>query len=298
MKRILITGANSYIGTSFENWVKQWPDKYSVETLDMIADAWREKSFIGFGAVFHVAGIAHSDAGKISKATQELYYKINCDLAFETARRAKADDVKQFIYMSSIIVYGENYNADRHITKDTIPTPSNSYGDSKLQAEKRLNTLSDGSFHIVIIRSTMVYGKNCKGNYLILSKIARKVPLFPDINNQRSMIHIDNLCEFIRMAIEYEESGVFFPQNNEYVTTSAMIKEIANAHAKKVVLFRGLNWAVKLFRRLPGKIGAMANKAFGSLTYEMSMSERDYNYRVKNFQESINNTENSRLESR
>ena len=109
MKKILITGANSYIGTSFEKYMAQWPDKYQVDTLDMIDGSWREKSFAGYDCVFHVAGIAHSDNGKISTEKAKLYYAVNTDLTVETAKKAKAEGVKQFIFMSSAIVYGEKF---------------------------------------------------------------------------------------------------------------------------------------------------------------------------------------------
>ena len=104
MKRILITGANSYIGKSFDSYLKQWPDQYLVDTVDMIDGSWKEKSFSGYDAVYHVAGIAHSDHGKISPERAQLYYKVNRDLAVETAKKAKAEGVKQFIFMSSASV--------------------------------------------------------------------------------------------------------------------------------------------------------------------------------------------------
>ncbi len=97
MKKILITGANSYVGTSFEKWLSQWPDKYHVDTIDMIDGTWREKSFVGYDVIFHVAGIAHI---KETKENAHLYYEINRDLAFETAQKAKADGTKQFIFLS------------------------------------------------------------------------------------------------------------------------------------------------------------------------------------------------------
>ena len=73
MKKILITGANSYIGTSFEKYMAQWPDQYQVDTVDMIDGSWREKDFSGYDSVFHVAGIAHSVHGKISTEKEKLY---------------------------------------------------------------------------------------------------------------------------------------------------------------------------------------------------------------------------------
>ena len=215
MKKILITGANSYIGTSFEYYLQQWFDKYQVDTVDMIDGSWREKSFGGYDVVFHVAGIAHSDTGKISKEKEKLYYTVNTDLTIETAKKAKAAGVKQFNFMSSAIVYGESVpiGKEKVIKKDTLPEPANSYGNSKLLAENGIRVLNDDSFKVVILRPPMIYGKGCKGNYQTLVKFALKLPVFPYVKNQRSMLYIDNLCEFVRFMIENNESGIFFPQN-------------------------------------------------------------------------------------
>ena len=90
MKRILIAGANSYIGTSFENYIKEkFHSDYTIDTVDMISDAWKESSFAGYDSIFCVAGIAHSDNGKISAEKAALYYSVNRDLAIETAKKAK-----------------------------------------------------------------------------------------------------------------------------------------------------------------------------------------------------------------
>ncbi len=108
MKKILITGANSYIGTSFEKYIKDiFSSEYQVDTIDMIDGSWRQKSFAGYDVVYHVAGIAHSDNGKISAEKEKIYRSVNTDLTIETAKKAKADGVKQFIFMSSAIVYGD-----------------------------------------------------------------------------------------------------------------------------------------------------------------------------------------------
>ena len=178
MKKILITGANSYIGTSFECYLREnYPNDYVIKTLDMIDGNWKNYDFSNYDTVFHVAGIAHADVGNVSKETEKLYYQVNCDLAYETALKAKEANVKQFIYMSSIIVYGESapYGKTKVITKDTKPSPANFYGDSKLQAEIKLSPLQDDSFNIAIIRPPMIYGKGSKGNYPMLSKLAKKL---------------------------------------------------------------------------------------------------------------------------
>ncbi|MCX7883736.1 MAG: NAD-dependent epimerase/dehydratase family protein [Caloramator sp.] len=286
MKKILITGANSYIGTSFENWLKKWPDKYKVDTIDMKDTAWREKSFSGYDAVFHVAGIAHVST---DPKMEDLYYKVNRDLTIETAKKAKADGVKQFIFMSSIIIYGgsSHINQKRIIDKNTIPSPSNFYGKSKLQAEEGILPLQDDNFNLVILRPPMIFGKGSKGNYPKLSKMAQKLPIFPNINNERSMLYIDNLCEFIRLMIDNEERGIFFPQNKEYVRTSELVKLIAEAHGKNIILTGIFNWALIFMGNFVGTV----NKAFGNLVYEKSMSEYKVEYRVKNLREAVWKTE-------
>ena len=286
MKKILITGANSYIGTSFEQYINQWPDKYRVDTVDMIDGSWRGKSFSGYDTVFHVAGIAHSDTSKVSEERKAFYYKINTDLTIETAIKAKKDGVKQFIFMSSAIVYGDSapIGKQKVITKDTPPKPSNFYGDSKLKAEKGILQLQSENFNVVVLRSPMIYGKECKGNYALLKKIALKSPIFPYVKNERSMLYIDNLVEFIRLMIKNNESGIFWPQNSEYSNTSLMVKMIAEAHGKKVWLVKGFSWVLKPL----GHVTGLINKAFGNLVYDMSMSEyEEANYRMKTFKESI-----------
>jgi nucleoside-diphosphate-sugar epimerase len=287
MKRILITGANSYIGISVEKWLGQCPNRYRVDTVDMKGDTWREKDFSVYDVVFHVAGIAHADGGKVSEETKALYYKVNRDLTIETAKKSKAEGVKQFIFMSSIIVYGDSSSSKRVIDRNTVPTPSNFYGNSKLQAEEGIKPLEGDNFKIVVLRPPMIYGKWSKGNYPKLAKLAQKLPVFPDIENQRSMLHIDNLCEFIKQMIDKEESGLFFPQNAEYVKTSEMVRIIAEVHGKKVKFTKVFNPALRL---MFGKVGII-NKVFGNLVYDMSVSEYKVNYRIRDLRDSIIATE-------
>jgi len=289
MKKILITGANSYIGISFANYMQNYKDKYQVKTIDMIDGNWRKLNFLDYDVVYHVAGIAHSDNGKISKDKEKLYYSVNTDLTIETAKKAKAEGVKQFIFMSSAIVYGESapLGKKKVITKDTSVCPANCYGDSKVQAENGLNELADDNFKVVILRPPMIYGKGSKGNYPTLAKFAKKSPFFPYVKNERSMLYIGNLVEFVRLMIENEESGVFFPQNAEYSNTSQMVKEIGAVHGKKVRLVKGFTWVLKILSAFTRLI----NKAFGSLTYEQSMSEYRQEYRIMSLKESIEATE-------
>lgn len=289
MKKILITGANSYIGTSFEKYMAQFGDEYQIDTVDMIGDAWRSKDFSGYDTVFHVAGIAHSDNGKISKEKEKLYYAVNTDLTVETAKKAKAEVVKQFIFMSSAIVYGNSapIGKGKRITKDTPVRPANCYGDSKVQAENGLRPLNDDNFKIVILRPPMIYGKGSKGNYPLMSKLAQKLPVFPYVKNRRSMLYIENLCEFIRLMIENGERGTFWPQNAEYSNTSEMVRLIGEAHGKKVRLIRGFEWALKIL----GLFTGIVDKAFGNLYYDRRLSGYKVDYRLYSLERSISRSE-------
>ncbi|THE11112.1 NAD-dependent epimerase/dehydratase family protein [Enterococcus hirae] len=272
MKKILITGEHSYIGTSFKKWMMQFGEAYQIDSISVRGEEWRKHDFSSYDTVFHVAGIAHADVSKVSEKDQQLYYSVNRDLAIETAKKYKNDLAGkngQFIYMSSIIVYGEgtNVNKNRVITPETEPNPSNFYGDSKLQAEKGLLPLNENNFKMVIIRPPMIYGPGSKGNFPQLVKLANKLPIFPDIKNQRSMLFIENLCLQIKIIIDEQESGIFFPQNNEYAQTSEIIKTISKYQGKKVIIVPFFNSFIKLLGHTPGKIGRLTNKAFGNLTY-------------------------------
>ena len=126
MKRILIMGANSYIGTSLERYLLEYNDLqgrelYRVDTVSQRDSRWEEHDLRGYDAVFQASGIAHADTGAVSRERQALYYQVNCDLAVHTAQKAQAAGVGLFIYPSSVIVYGDSapYGKTRMITAQT-----------------------------------------------------------------------------------------------------------------------------------------------------------------------------------
>ena len=258
MKKILVTGAGSYIGTAFESYMNRFPDLYRVDTVDMIDGTWREKSFAGYDAVFHVAGIAHR---KETKDNAPLYYKVNRDLAIETAQKAKADGVKQFVFLSSMSVYGRETGV---ITPETLPAPKSHYGKSKLQAEEGIREMEDDAFRVCVLRPPMVYGEGRKGNYQTIVKIVQKSPIFPRVNNRRSLIHIDNLIRFVKLCVDRELAGLYFPQNREYMNTRLMAKEIAREKGKRLYFSYAAGGAVVVFRPLL----SILKKAFGNLIYK------------------------------
>lgn len=294
MKKVLITGANSYIGTSFEKWVCDYClDWLTVDTVDMIDGSWRNRDFSSYDSIFHVAGIAHADVGKVTEEQKQLYYKINTELTVECAQKAKKEGVKQFVFMSSIIVYGEcaRMGEKRVITKETPLAPANFYGDSKVKAEEGILKLVDNSFKVVVLRPPMIYGKGSKGNYPLLAKMARKLPVFPDVQNERSMLYIGNLCKFISLMIERDENGIFFPQNREYVRTSNIVNAIAAVHNKKIIMVKFVNPLLKSLGKGNGRSGKLISKAFGNIVYEKQMSSYREDYQIYTFEQSVSMAE-------
>ena len=267
MKRILITGKGSYIGTSVKNYLAKWPKEYKVDELDVKGDAWKNYNFSKYDIIYHVAGIAHVDVKKADEETKKLYYKVNCDLTEEVAKVAKKAGVKQFIFMSSAIVYGDSapIGNKKVITKDTEPNPANFYGDSKLQAEIKLNKLASKNFKVALVRPPMIYGEGCKGNYPSLRKLALKLPIFPKVKNERSMIYIDNFTVFVKEIIDNDENGVLLPANPDIVSTSEIVKAIAKENNKKIAIVPGFTWALKILSHLT----PFVNKAFGSMSYNI-----------------------------
>ena len=279
---ILITGKNSYIGESIIKHCSNNSLKFS--ELDVRTDIWKKEDFSKYDTIIHLAAIVHKP-----NTSEEIYEKVNFELALNIAQKAKNENIKQFIFFSTESVYGK---MNGKIDFQTKENPSNYYGKSKLKAEIELLKLQDENFKICIIRPPMVYGKGCKGNYCTLSKIARKFPIFPNIENKRSMIYIENLCEFVKLMIINRESGKFFPQDKEFVNTANMVRLISKENNHNIRLYSFFNFFVKLIIKFPGKIGKLCNKAFGDLYYDMTMSEYKQNYRVKTFEQAIHETEN------
>lgn len=288
MKKILITGVHSSIGNSFEKWCDLFSGSYSISKMSMRNIDLEKVSFEQYDVIFYVSGIAHVSS---NSKMEDMYFKINRDLTIDVAKKAKLDGVKQFIFMSSIIVYGDSgrIKQDMKITLETATHPTNYYGMSKLEAESGILALEDENFKIVIIRAPMIYGKNSKGNYAKLSKFAQFFRVFPNIKNERSMIYIDNLSEFVRLMMDNSESGTFYPQNDEYVCTSEMVKAIGNVHMKNIHLTKTFNFLLLLIGYRVGFI----SRIFGNIVYEHEMSQYKCNYQIRDFKQSIIESEKS-----
>lgn len=282
MKRVLVTGSGSYVGRAVMARMAEEPGEFQVEEISVRGEEWKTYDFGAYDCVFHVAGIAHVDP---DPAREPEYVRVNRDLAIEVATKAKADGVGQFIFMSSAIVYGDSapLGGGEAITRATEPHPANFYGLSKLEAEEGLRRSEDGGFSVAIIRAPMIYGPACRGNFPRLIAMAKKLPVFPDVDNRRSMIYIGNLAELIAGLVERAAGGLYLPQNAEYSRTSDLVARIARLSGREMHLTKVFNPLL----RGPLRNHPLALKAFGSMWYDQAASDAGFEYRRYSLDESL-----------
>ena len=285
MLRVLITGKSSFIGCAAADRLSQFPEDFSVEQVSLREKSLQDMSFRGFDAVIHAAGIAHVNP---DPSLEGEYMRVNRGLAVETARKARADGVRHFIFLSSIIVYGDAAPAGREriIGPDTPPAPAGAYGQSKLEAEEGIRALACEDFTVSVLRLPMVYGRGCKGNYNALSALARRLPLFPALRNHRSVLYIGNLAECIRIILNSRLGGLFFPQDEEMTSTRELAERIARAHGRKIHFLGCLDPLVKL----AGRRG-IVRRAFGDMAYAPEMSLLPGDYRIYTPDDAVRSTE-------
>ncbi|MGE7982533.1 NAD-dependent epimerase/dehydratase family protein [Solibacillus sp. NPDC093137] len=280
--RILITGENGYISNYLASYLKYKNKNFEIVKKSIRIESIDDYDLTNFDILIHPAAIVHK---KESMLSESIYFQVNTRLTELLALKAKSSGVKQFIFFSTMAVYG---NVEGEINHNTINMPTSLYGKSKLAAEKILSTLQSDDFHVAIVRPPMVYGPQCPGNYQLLSKLSRITPIFPNIENTRSMIFINNLTEFINQIIYNSEVGIFHPQDKYFVKTTEMVNEIASYHQKRII-----------FNSLLGKVlnGILGNKTiykkvFGDLYYAKELSTyKDNSYQKCNLKEAISISE-------
>lgn len=278
-----ILGTHSYICNSFIDYIAN--KNICIEQINCRDNGWKLHSFSNLDSVICPIGIAHVST---DPSMETMYYKINRDLPFEIACKAKQEGVKHFIFFSSMIVYGKDKPIGEEYIIDSVtePYPENFYGKSKLEAEKLLLDLSDENFKVSILRLPMVYGPKCKGNFPKLLKMAEKLPILPSIENKRSMIYIENLCEYILQCLLHPQTGIFYPQNTEYVSTLQVIKTASKFLNKKKIYISLFNPILKLLSK---KIDVL-NRIFGKKIYDKSLSPDLNTYNLVDFETSIKRT--------
>ncbi|TMW72243.1 NAD-dependent epimerase/dehydratase family protein [Alteribacter natronophilus] len=259
--RVLITGKNGYVGNRLKVWLENHDEKFLVDKVSVRDNKWKMLDFSKYDSIIHAAGIAHI---KETKENKDLYYKINRDLTVELSQKAKKEGVAQLIFLSSMSVYGVETGV---IDRSTKPKPKSNYGASKLEAEEELKEMESKDFKVAIIRPPMIYGENCTGNYRRLSSLARKTPLFPNYQNKRSMLYIDNLSAKLEEVILQQSEGLYLPQDYEYVNTAELVNRIAKIHGNRTKFTSLFNLFIKV---APFPI---TKKVFGTLVYDKTISD-------------------------
>lgn len=261
-KRILVTGKTSYIGTNFINYINGL-DGYEAEAISVRGEDWKSLDFGQYDVVYDVARIAHM---KESEEIRHLYFDVNCNLAVDIAKKAKADGVKQFIYLSSLSVYGV---LEGRIDSTTPELADNLYGRSKLRAERRLRELADDNFIVSIVRPPMIYGEGSRGNYLLLKKYALKFRMFPNVANERSMISIENMSKVVADIVANPKSKTYHPQDPDYVKIHDIVKQVTEDAGLK---FHTIHIGLDLVKMLTNRVYVF-KKAFGSLVCDQLIDD-------------------------
>ena len=281
----MLVGIGGYIGGKFTEYINNHYSDWQIDAVDSMNRKWAEADFSGYDAVYNVSGFAHANA---RQGIEELYYQVNGQLPIDVATKAKEEGVPLFVQMSSQIVYGDmsRLGEEKMITAETVPSESTVYGKSKMMAERGLMALVDDNFQVAIMRPPLIYSEFARDNFPRLVKFAKKMPIFPKLENKQSMVYVDNLCELIKLIIENNKGGIYYPQQECYIETSKIVADIARAVGNKMWQTRIFNPALRLLSKIP-KLGFI-HKAFGSITYDMKMSNHfDGKYRVVSYEESI-----------
>jgi len=217
-KNALITGATGFVGKRLISFLNI--KNYNVRTIsrninsdyeNIICDFERElipkNCLNGIDTVFHLSGVAHDvrDATKI----RNVYQKVNVDATIRLAKLAIKSNVKRFVFVSSIKA-GGNPVFGQCASEKSKTQPDGLYGETKREAELALLDITKKSdIHISIIRPSLVYGPNVKGNLqLMLSGIKKGwFPPLPETSNKRSMIHVDDLVRAILLVADDERAN-------------------------------------------------------------------------------------------
>lgn len=252
---IVITGKSGYIANQLK---VVYPNANLVSVRDT-----EDYSFLNNKDVLiHTSALVHK---KERPEMEQQYIKINQELTIELARQAKLAGVKHFVFFSTMAVYGE---FSGEVNQQSKLEPKTFYGKSKLAAEKALLMMQEDQFQVAIIRPPMVYGKGCPGNYELLRKLSMKISIFPCVDNKRSMIFVNNLVAFIQQIIINRHSGIFHPQDPQFINTTKMVSTIAKSHSKKMYLTK---LGALILKLLIGRT-EIYNKVFGDLYYSERLS--------------------------
>src|SRR5699024_5298283 len=285
MKNILITGENGYVGNQFQYLLEK--DGFKVERISLRNNNWQHQSLRKYDVIIHLAALVHNNN---ANAKIIDYMNVNFHLTKELAEKAKKDGVNQFIFFSTMSIFGLNGSLLEKCEINQF-TPYNSitaYGKSKLLAEREIRKLENDAFVVNIVRPPMIYGKESPGNFSKLIKVANISRIFPRFKNERSVIHIDNLYSDLLSLVENPMSGTIHPQNLEYMNTNNALSLIRKHQGKRK---RIIELPVpRIIKSILGKVGII-NKVYGSLTYSKEIDLRKVNRKqYDNFEQTIEKT--------
>lgn len=283
--KVAIIGKDSYIGQHIGERFLTASDNEVVE-VDARDDAWRSFDFSSVDVVIHVAAIVHNKTIN----DWETYHQVNTVLPVEIARVAKDAGVKQFVFLSTMGVYGvEKKLAPNVIDSSSVPNPTSLYGRSKYEAELAIGELADESFTVTVVRPPNVYGKGCKGGYITgFTSIVRRLPFIPCAyeNVKQSMIYIDNLSELIYQLTVAGRGGVFMPQDDRAVSAVELMDYLADGLG---IRRRKLHFVAPFIHLI--SFMSIVNKAYGGVEYSPELSEvSGIDYRVVDIREGIRRT--------
>lgn len=289
---ILITGANGFVGESLVKHlltiehqviagVRKLP-KLQQDCEYRIIDSLENKADLStaltdIDVLVHAAARVHVMKESATDPLTE-FRKVNVEGTLNLARQAIEAGVKRFIFISSIKVNGESTELGHPYTADSQPHPSDPYGVSKYEAEQGLLKLAKTtSLEVVIIRPTLVYGENVKGNFHSLMKWTHKgvpLPIGGITQNLRSLISVDNLVDFIVTCIEHKDAKneVFLISDDDDISTAGLLDEISKGLE---VTNKALPISVSLINKgaaILGKPG-IAQRLSGSLQVDISKSK-------------------------
>ena len=266
MKKLLITGSSGFVGKYFIN---KYKNKYEIKTFSFLKDDIRTLDCKDVDVVFYLSALVHQMGG----ASCEEYERVNVTQTLQLAKKAKESGVKQFVFMSTVKVYGEE--TDSKYSENSICNPEDEYGKSKLKAELELQKLEDKDFKISIIRTPIVYGYGVKANIKSLINLVNKVPLLPfgKIENKRSMVYIGNLCHLVDEVITQQKSGIFLTSDDQPLSTSRLIELMAKNLDKKVYLVK-ISFFESLLKILKP---SFHKRLYGSLEVDNTITKQKLN---------------------
>lgn len=272
-KTLMITGASGFIGSNF---IEKYKEEYNIIPIDLLQMKPEEIDYTGVDTILHLAALVHQMNG----APREKYFEVNTELTRRVAEEAKKQEVKHFVFYSTVKVYGCDGEMENHnfiLTENSSCNPNDPYGESKYEAEKILRSMEDENFKVAIVRPPMVYGKGVKGNMLNLMKLVKYFPILPFNydENRRSLVGINNLLYMTKLIIDKEADGIYLGSDGNPVSIKEIVEIIAEIMDKKIINIKLSKFILKLLCKYKKNI---AIRLYGTLAFKQEDGYRKIKY--------------------